>query len=153
MLSTGLVRLLHAKWFSYVIKPLTFSFFVDKWGPHIWWDIFMGNISGFLIYLIVSFSSTAVHVAQQETDLSHRCIARKIFNILHMAEPCQQIPKCSLENSSEWWRLPADLEVPWNCWVWHFLLLTLKTSIYSLSSSCVIIGEVWQLKLLLIFIP
>lgn len=102
---------MHAKWFSYVIKSLTFSFFVDKWGPHIWWDIFIANISGFLIYLIVSFSSTAVHVAQQETDLSHRCIARKIFNILHMAEPCQQIPKCFLENSSEWWRLPADLEL------------------------------------------
>lgn len=97
-------------------------FVVDKWGPHIWWDVFIGNISSFLIYLIASFSSTAVHVAQYKMNLSHRCIARKIFNILHSAEPCRHIPKCFLENWYEWWRLPADLEVPWNCWVWHFIL-------------------------------
>ena len=133
-----------------VIKCPTFSFFVDKWGPHIWWGIFIGNISSFLIYLIVSFCSTAVHVAQWETDLSHWCIAREIFNILHIAEPCQHIPQCFREKPYEWWRLPAELEVPRNCWVWHFLFLTLKTGIYSLSSSCAMIGqEMWQLKLLL----
>lgn len=133
--------------FQMLLNPI---FIVDKWGPHIWWDIFIGNISSFLIYLKASFSSTAVHVAQNEMNLSHWCIARKIFNILHSPEPCPHIPKCFLENRYEWWRLPADLEVPWNCWVWHFILLTLRTSIYSLSSSCVMIGkEVWWLKLLL----
>jgi hypothetical protein len=61
----------------------------------------------------------------------HQCIATKIFNILHIAKPRQHIySQVLFRGGHEWWRLPADLEVPWNCWVWHFLLFDTEDDKY-----------------------